>query len=117
MIQFEQQGGADIFWAEIAPSEHLVQIYDTDSAFLDSLEAFTVAGLCRGEAVLVIATPPHLVALEERLIARNIDVPEAKSVDQYIALDANRTLGKFMVRGWPDEILFEKVVTELLSRA
>jgi hypothetical protein len=107
----------DIFWGEIAPCEHLVQIYAQDAAFLDSLEGFVIGGLRCGEAVVVIATPGHLSALEERLVAANIDLKLAKLTDQYIALDADRTLKRFMIRGWPDDILFEHVVTDLLNRA
>jgi hypothetical protein len=108
---------SEIFWAEIAPCEHMVQIYAQDSAFLHALEGFVAAGLRAGEGVVVIATPSHLASLEARLIAQGIDAKLASLQDQYIALDADRTLRKFMMRGWPDDVLFEQVVTELLKRA
>jgi hypothetical protein len=107
----------EIFWGEISPCEHLVQIYDHDEAFLDSLEGFVTGGLRNGEGVVIVATPVHLAALEQRLIAAGFDVPLAMLSDQYIALDAERTQGKFMMRGWPDDALFEQVVTDLLTRA
>jgi hypothetical protein len=107
----------EVFWGEIAPSEHLVQIYPNDSVFLDTLEGFVSGGLQVGESVVVIATPEHLDALNERLTAAGIKLDELIQRDQYIALDADRTLKKFMFRGWPDDILFASVVGDLLKRA
>jgi hypothetical protein len=106
-----------MFWGEIAPCEHFVQIYNDDRTFVDALEGFVAAGLRAGDGVVVVATPARLAALEERLSANGIDVKLAAMTDQYIGLDAERTLAKFMIRGWPDDILFEGVMTELLQRA
>jgi hypothetical protein len=107
----------EIFWGEIAPCEHVVQIYRDDTVFLDALEGFTAGGLRAGEGVVVIATPGHLAALDQRLAAAGLDVTLAAEEDRYLALDADRTLKKFMMRGWPDDILFEHVVSDLLGRA
>jgi hypothetical protein len=108
---------SEIFWGEISPCEHLVQIYQDDAVFLDTLEGFVAGGLRAGEGVVVIATEPHLAALEQRLLAAGVDLKLATLQDQYIALPAKQTLAKFMMRGWPDDILFDQVVTDLLKRA
>lgn len=108
---------AEVFWGEISPCEHLVPIYQDDGVFLDSLEGFIAGGLLSGDGVVVIATPPHLSLLETRLAARGIDVAGAAQQDQYLALDAEDALAKFMVNGWPDETLFRTFVTEILKRA
>lgn len=108
---------SEVFWGEIAPCEHLVQIYQDDAVFLDALEGYVAGGLRAGDGVVVIATPAHLEALEQRLLAAKIDLNLASLDDRYIALDAERTLGKFMVRGWPDDVLFMQVVSDLLNRA
>jgi hypothetical protein len=107
----------EIFWGEIAPCEHMVQIYENDVVFLDALETFVGAGLRAGETVVVIGTSLHLNALEDRLQAGGFDLIAALAQDQYIPLDAEVTLSKFMVNNWPDEVLFEKVVGEILARA
>ena len=109
--------GTDVFWGEISPCEHLVQIYLDDSAFMDSLEGFVAGGLLAGDAVILIGTSSHLAALEVRLTRRDIDLAAAKAVDQYLAFDAEGTLSKFMRNGWPDDELFRNVVTGLLHRA
>jgi len=35
-----QQSTSHVFWGEIAPSDHLVQIYENDDVILDSLQGF-----------------------------------------------------------------------------
>lgn len=112
-----QGNTSEVFWGEISPCEHMVQIYQEDKAFLDALEGFVAGGVRGGEGVVVIATPAHLRSLEERLSAANVDVQLATLEDRYIALSAERTLASFMIDGWPDEYLFERVVTDLLRRA
>ena len=62
--------GTAFFWGEMAPCEHLVQIYEDDDSFLDKLEGFVASGLDAGESVVVIATPGHLSSLHRRLLKR-----------------------------------------------
>lgn len=107
----------EVFWAEICPSEHFVQMYESETVLLDALEAYVGAGLVAGDSVITIATEPHRKALEARLSERAIDIASLRSRDQYIALDAEQTLSRLMVGGWPDEGVFTEVVTELFGRA
>lgn len=111
------RGGTEVFWAEIAPCQHLVQIYEDEGVFLDTLEGFVSGGLKAGESVILITTVAHLNALEERLKADGLDVEAARSQDQYIALAAEEALAKFMVRDWPDDKLFLQFVSDLLTCA
>lgn len=106
-----------IFWGEIAPPEHVVQIYTQDSVFLDSLEGFVLSGLRRGESVVVIGTEPHRVALEARLVQSGFDVDRARREESYIPLDAQDTLDSFMAGEWPDEDRFQAVIAGILTRA
>jgi MEDS: MEthanogen/methylotroph, DcmR Sensory domain len=105
------------FWGEIAPHEHLVQIYADEAPFLDALEGFVVGGLRAGEAVIVIATADHLNALEQRVQAQGFNLDVARSQNQYISLDAKETLFEFLLGGWPDDVRFRKVVGDLLVKA
>lgn len=108
---------AQSFWGEISPCEHLVQFYEGDGAFLDALSGFVAGGLRSGEGVIVIATQQHRDALDDRLASQGIDAGAARARDQYIALDAAETLGRFMVKGWPDDDRFERTIVEILERA
>ncbi|HET6567748.1 MAG TPA: MEDS domain-containing protein [Rhodothermales bacterium] len=112
-----QVNGPEIFWGEITPCEHLVQIYEDDGVFLDALEGFAAAGIKDGDAVVILATPVHLKGLEDRLRACGVDVDLAHSQGQYVPLDAEETLSKFMIEEWPDEDRFRQVITDLIARA
>jgi hypothetical protein len=112
-----QTSTTDIFWAEIAPCDHVVQIYESDGVFLDALTGFVGGGINAGECVIGIATKSHLDAIESRLKSFGISVETLVNDDRYIPLIAEETLSKFMVNGWPDEILFYKTVSDLIARA
>jgi hypothetical protein len=111
------QGQTKMFWGEIAPREHLVQFYEDEQVFLDTLEGFVGGGLKAGDSIILIAVATHIKALEDRLKANGLDVEAARSQNQYIAEEAEAVLAKFMANSWPDEELFIKVITELLGRA
>ena len=107
----------DVFWGEISPCDHSVQIYEHDDGFLDALEGFVAGGLRKGDATVVIATPAHRLSLTRRLLGQGLDLEAAVSRDQYIDLDAEQTLNQFMRGGWPDDELFAACVQSILSRA
>ena len=111
-------GPADMFWAEIAPRDHLVQMYQSCDAFLNALEGYVAGGLGSGESEVVIATKAHREALDERLRRRGFDIESLTAQDRYIALDAEETLARFMTTdGWPDEARFAALVRGLIRRA
>lgn len=112
----------NVFWGELAPTDHLVQLYGDDTSFLDSLEGFVTGGLLRGECVIVIATAEHRRALDSRLSKRtDIDLISARSRNELIEEDAEKTLARFMVerqgQSWPDDQRFAHVISGLLERA
>ena len=106
----------DIFWGEIAPCDHVVQIYENDGVFLDALAGFVGGGINACECVIVLATANHLEALYFKLYSYAINVRALISDDRYIPLDAEATLSKFMVNGWPDEQLFNETISSLVER-
>ena len=85
----------EVFWGEIAPCEHMVQIYENDRVFLDTLEGFVAGGLRAGDGVVIIATQDHLKALADRLKRSGIDLDLPALRDQYLGLDATEMLSKF----------------------
>jgi len=105
------------YWGHLDPREHAVQIYASDTTLLDSLESFIGAGLRAGEAVVVIATAPHLHELEIRLRGGWIDLDRARWEDRYIALLSQETLARFCENGKVDEDRFHQVIGEVLARA
>lgn len=109
-----QQSKANIFWGEIAPCDHVVQIYETDGIFLDALSGFVGGGINSGECCIVIATDNHLRALESRLTSYGIQIHDLITESRYIPVNAQEVLSQFMINGWPDEELFNKTVSGLI---
>ena len=65
----------------------------------------------------MIATQAHRAALDRRLTLQGLDLVSARSNQLYIDLDAEQSLAKFIVDGWPDDELFVAFVGDVLKRA
>src|SRR5258705_5975271 len=107
---------ADIFWGEIAPCDHIVQIYESYSVFIDTLAGFVGSGVNSGDCCIIIATETHLHALNERLESYGVKVNTLIEDRRYLPLIAGELLKKFMVNGWPDEELFMQTVSGIIQK-
>lgn len=96
---------------------HSVQFYEDDGVFLDSLSEFVGSALGSGTPCVMIATQAHRDGVEDRLKTWGIDLSVAIRAGRYLCLDAEYTLAKFMVDGWPDETRFYSVIEAVLLRA
>jgi hypothetical protein len=112
-----ERSKTETFWREIAPCDHVVQFYENDNVFIDALAGYVGGGINAGDCCIVIATKNHLEALEHRLRMYGVYVHTLIDDNRYIPLNAEETLAKFMVNGWPDEELFMKTVSELITKA
>ena len=111
-----KQVKADIFWAEVAPCDHILQIYESDNIFIDTLAGFVGSGINCGDCCIIIATKTHLDCLAEKLKAFGVHVDTLVQDHRYIPIIAEELLSKFMVNDWPDEELFFQTVSTLLTR-
>lgn len=103
--------------AEPLARDHVVQLYRDDRFLVEAVALFAGVGIGKGEAIVLIATAPHLEAIEQRLKALGFDVEALKMWGQLTALDAARLLSGFMVNGAPDAALFETLVAQIIKRA
>jgi hypothetical protein len=108
---------ADIFWGEIAPTDHVLQVYENDDILLDALAGFIGGGVKADECVLVMATTVHLAALHRMLTSYGISVSTLVSDERYTPLNAEAMLSKFMRNGYPDEQLFRETISFLFEKA
>ena len=106
-----------VFWGEIAPCDHLVQLYENEKIFLDTLEGFAGTGFLANDSVVIIATSEHLEALNTRLRSQGFDLNALIETDQYIPIDAKDLLSILLVDGWIDENIFNSFITDIVSRA
>lgn len=112
-----EKSNMQVFWGEIAPCDHIVQIYEDDKVFMDLLEGYVASGFKAGDSVIILATAEHLKVLNQRLKSQGFDLFSLTLQDQYIPLNAEETLSQFMINEWPDENLFFHLLTNLLLRA
>ena len=96
---------------------HSVDFYADDAAFLDSLSDLIGRALKAGGVCLVIAAAPHRQGIAQRLRASGIDLSLAVRNSQYLLLDAEATLARFMVDGFPDKDRFFAAIEPLLVDA
>ena len=105
-----------VFWGELAPSDHVVQIYENQTILLNTLEGFAGDGFMKKEAVVVIATTEHLNQLDRRLEMQGFQVKSLKDSGRYVALEAEESLESFETADGPDQPLFSAYVTAIMER-
>jgi MEDS: MEthanogen/methylotroph, DcmR Sensory domain len=55
--------------------------------------------------------------LDDRLNATGVNVDMSRLTEQYITVDAEEALSRFMIKRWPDDHLFLEFVMGLIDRA
>lgn len=108
---------ADKFWAEIAPLDHIVQIYENDDVLLKTLEGFVSNGIKAGDGIVLVATRQHLELLNFRMEKNSIHLNDLEDAGLYFPVDAEKLLDKITVHSWPDESLFNSSVRDIISTA
>lgn len=97
-------------------NDHAIQFYDDDHFLAESVSTFICKGIEAGEGGIVIGTPEHREAVENR-ISNRVNLKEAKAKGLYTALDAAETLSGFMIGGAPDSNSFERIIGGVLHNA
>jgi hypothetical protein len=110
-----QKAGFREFWSVIAAKKHLVQFYDLEQVFINTLEGFCGSGLLAGEAVILIATPAHTALIMERLHDHGLESEEFIQKGQLVTFDASELLQQFMAFGLPDEEMFLKTIKPVIA--
>jgi len=112
-----QSADADVFWSEIARFDHVVQLYDNDVIFIDTLTGFVESAIRSNENAVIIATDRHLTALEAKLESRGHKIDTLIVENRFIPVSAEETLHEFFINGKLDESRFMKVISGLLQHA
>ena len=95
---------------------HAVQFYGNDDELFKTVGTFLSEGLVSGHPSVVIATPPHRLAIEKVLEQRMIDVERARRIGDLVLLDAEDTLATFMIDGAPSASVFKKVIGDVIEQ-
>ncbi|HSF02142.1 MAG TPA: MEDS domain-containing protein [Solirubrobacterales bacterium] len=100
-----------------SPCDHLVQFYQQEALLTCAVVRFVAAGLKRGEAAVIIATPDHVTGFRAGLGQAGLDVgrPHVER-HQVVILDAEESLARFMVKGVPDRAAVVELVNAEMDR-
>ena len=94
-------------------ARHFVQFYVDDAFVIENVSYLAERALSAGNSSVLIATESHLRAIENRLTHCGVDLEQPR----YVALDAESTLSRFLVDGWPNEARFNETVGEVIRSA
>src|SRR3954451_13279232 len=104
-------------WSQIREQTHLVQFYEDEAALVPLLGRYVGTALVSGDAAIVVITDHLRKRLAKHLHEQGFDLTVPRSQNRYFDLDAAGTLRQILRGGWPDEVLFERVVGQLIDRA
>lgn len=102
---------------QVGPSDHAVTFYRDDAELADQATGYLLDALNNDGSAIVVATTTHELSIERRLTALGADVRAARAAGSYVALDANDTLRRFLIAGWPDPASFWQVISPLIRAA
>lgn len=97
--------------------DHIVQLYRDDRSLVEAVALFAGIALGKGESVVLVATPPHRLAIERRLEGDGFSVDDVKHWGQLTVGDASETLSGVMVNDMPEPVLFKTIIGSLIRRA
>lgn len=100
----------------VGPRDHVVQFYRHDDELIDEVGDYLTQAIGGGVAV-VIATPAHQRAFEQRLSDAGIDVASARDDGAYLDLDAGEQVARFAVDGRIDAAGFEQAIGQVMRDA
>jgi len=95
--------------------QHFARFYIHEETLLDSVASYVIQHLRDGAAAVVLATEPHLRALERRWTTLQFDASAAAAEGTLLLLDAAQTLQRFMVKDAPDRERFMASVGQIVA--
>src|ERR1700733_526154 len=75
---------------------HVVHFYEADDELADSVGRYLADGIRSGDGVVVVATAPHRLAFEARLVRDGIDAGRERRAGRLLTVDASALLGSFL---------------------
>jgi DNA-binding NarL/FixJ family response regulator len=96
---------------------HVVQFYAHENHLLDNLCALFKKTLIAGESAAAVITKARRMSVEERLIAQDIEIGQARNKGRLAIFDAEETLREFMDANAPNRDRFVERLGTIVRRA
>jgi len=94
--------------------QHVARFYKSDDELVEQASAYVIDALTSGETAMVVATRPHLVALQAALAEAGIEFDRACADRRLITVDADEALKRLIVDDWPDGDAFARELGGLI---
>ena len=107
--------GTEVF--DTGRGDHAVVFYRDEQELVGQVSDYLLPAAREGGVAIVVATPGHHRAFEERLASTGADVAAARRRGSYLTLDAGETMRGFMVADWPDPAGFWQAISPQLRQA
>src|ERR1041384_4913388 len=95
---------------------HAVRFYNDSDSLCRIVGEFVGTGFAEGEPAIVIATPAHMLALDNCLRQRGLDPDYLKRRGDYVTMDARETLGMFMIDALPNASAFRRSIGDVIKQ-
>jgi hypothetical protein len=95
---------------------HAVRFYRTSDDLCRLVAGFLADGFEQGQPAIVIATEEHRAGIERQLADRALDASALQAAGGLTMLDAEETLGQFMVDGVPAADRFRDAIVPIIER-
>jgi hypothetical protein len=96
---------------------HAVKFYGSDQSLFATVASFLSDALTVEAPAILIATDAHRSGILEHLETARVDVVRARRNGDLVILDADETLGLFLIEQTPHQELFEQHVGRLIDQA
>lgn len=93
-----------------ASGEHALHLYEDDVTLTTTVASFLAPAFTNEQAVIAVATRPHLASIEQRLRTIGHDVDGARESGRYLAIDAEHLLPRLMHNGLPSVDRFNGLI-------
>jgi hypothetical protein len=97
--------------------DHVVVFYRDEQELAGQVSEYLLPAAQEAGVAIVVATPGHHRAFEERLASTGADVTAARRRGSYLTLDAGETMRGFMVADRPDPAGFWLAISPQLRQA
>lgn len=97
--------------------DHVVVFYRDEQELVGQVSEYLLPAAQERGVAIVVATPGHHRAFEERLAGTGADVAAARQRGSYLTLDAGETIRGFMVADRPDPAGFWLAISPQLRQA
>jgi hypothetical protein len=96
---------------------HFVQFYEHDGFLTENISHLAAETLRVGNSTILVATAAHLGDIEQRLAGCGFDLKQLRSEGRYVACDAEATLARLLIGGWPNAGRFQDIIGGTIKNA